>query len=114
MPEKKKVPWWADPAWWRKNWKAALSTAILVIGVIVALVVRGVTLEDHSNTLGQHETAIDTLAKKHMVLNQSFTSYRETVDEELEEIAEDIEGIAEEQSEAHDILIRIDERLGGG
>lgn len=92
--------------------KLVITVLFILGGAIGAITLLLNDVAENTEGLACHETAIDTLSKKHTILNQSFTSFRESVEEDLSDIEESLDDMAEEQSETHDAVIRIATKLG--
>ena len=108
MPEKQKQ----GLEWVKNNLKLTIFIVLLIGGAIASAALILDNVKENTSAMEEVEIRVDTLSKKHTVLNQSFTSYREATEEDLEDMAADIEDIADEQSDAHDLLIRMAERMG--
>lgn len=103
---------WQDRKWWRKNAVAIFFVVIFLGGAVTGAAALIGNVSDNTVVLKDVEVRVDTLAKKHTILNHSFTSFRMSIEEDISDLEESVAGMAEEQSETHDLTIRIAERLG--
>lgn len=59
MPEK--IPWWADPLWWRKNWWTVIVALGMILGVILTFVGHTSSIVDLREDIVSVEEEIDSL-----------------------------------------------------
>ncbi len=102
---------WQD-SWWKKNAIAIFFLIIFLGGAFIGVVTLIGDVSNNTVVLKEVEIEVDTLVKKHMVLNHSFTSFRLSIEDDIEDMEESLDDLCDEQSETHDLTIKIADRLG--